>query len=167
MGMIYYSLEDWENCERELKRSLSIEENTPYVLNLLAWMYVTVPRDSTFYRPKAAMSLARKAVSAHPHSVYIDTQARAAYADGDIQEAARLYQRNIDSKKSVRYANYGLAVCSFRQGRQKEGAEYLKTSLKLKFRDKRLIRNDMDIPEIRNNPAIKEILADKEPQGLE
>ncbi len=159
LGFYHYSAEDFKTARRELLRSISIDETNPGPLNLLAWMYLTAPRESPFYNPKEALSLSRRAVARNSKSgAFVDTLARAYYVNGRIQEALRYYGKNERRKRSYSYALYGLALCHYHLGDESKGDNYMKQAVENRFNGWKLVRNDQDISQVRDNPYLQDLL---------
>ncbi len=95
-------------------------------------------------------------------SAYVDTLARAYLARGRYDESIMKYKENLRRKATLGYTNYGLAVNYFRLGKDEQAEKYLKTAFKFDFKDKGLIQHDMDIPQIRDNKKIQEIMKKEE-----
>lgn len=159
LGIINYDMGKLKRAEKELKRSIAIRHKQPISLNMLAWLYLTAQPGSPLYQPEEALSLARKAVALDPdNSAYIDTLARASYVNKLYDEAIINYKKNLAANSTLEYAYYGLAACYYRKGDVEKGNQMLEKALELKFSDEKLIVHDADIPQIRNNKKIKEIL---------
>lgn len=163
LGLLYGEIGNYKRAEDEYKRALSIRYNDANSLNGLAWMYLTAPADSGYYKPKEALKFARKAYSYMPgSSAIVDTLARAYYVNGSYSEAIMKYSENIQRGETVEYANYGLAVCYYKMGREKLAKKHLDKALELKFDNKKLIIHDMDLKLISEDKKIKKIIEGKE-----
>jgi tetratricopeptide (TPR) repeat protein len=158
LGLTFYEMKDPRRAEEEMKRSLAIRPNAPESLNMLAWIYLTAPPESPQYKPKDALFYARKAAAISQVSAYVDTLARACYATGDYDGAKANFNENLRRNRNLPYTYYGLAVSSFRQGKDEGAPDNLKKALDLGFNDTALIVHDLDIPSITNEPRIQAIL---------
>jgi len=163
LGLLNSEIGNYKRAEDEYKRALSISYNDANSLNGLAWMYLIAPSKSSYYQPKEALKYSRKAYSYMPGSpAIVDTLARAYYSNGRYNEAVMKYTENLQRNETVDYANYGLAVCYFKMGREKLAKKHLDKALELKFDNKKLIMHDMDLKLISDDKRIKKMLERKE-----
>lgn len=163
LGLINYDAKDYKAAEKFFKRSISIRANDPATFNMLAWMYLVSPSDTGFYKPAEALKMAKRAVSIAPdESAFTDTLARAYLARERYDESIMKYKENLNRGRTLGYTYYGLAVNYFRLGRDKQAREYLDKALKFGFDDTGLIQHDLDIPEIRDNKKIQELMRSRD-----
>ncbi len=159
MGLINYDEGSYAKTETELRRALSIKNDDASTLNMLAWLYLTAPDNTGLYNPKEALKLAKRAISYSPgSSAIIDTLGRAYFAAGKYDESILRYKENLSAGNTKEYAHYGIALCHYKMGNEKQAKEHLQKALKLGFKDEKLIAHDKDIPLIRDNETLQAII---------
>ena len=159
MGLINYDEGSYAKTETELQRALSIKSDDPSTLNMMAWLYLTAPENTGLYNPKEALKLSRRAISYQPGSpAIVDTLARAYFATGKYDESILRYKENLSAGNTKEYAHYGIALCNYKLGNEKQAKEHLKKAINLGFKDEKLLAHDKDIPLIKDNEILQAIL---------
>lgn len=165
MGLINYDEGSYARTETELRRALSIKNDDPSTLNMMAWLYLTAPEDTGLYNPKEALKLARRAISYMPGSpAIVDTLGRAYFATGKYDESMLRYKENLSAGNTKEYAHYGIALCYSRMGNEKQAQDHLQKALKLGFKDEKLLAHDKDIPIVKDNEALQAIIKGSKPR---
>lgn len=159
MGLIYYEEGSYAKTETELRRALSIKNDDPSTLNMLAWLYLTAPDETGLYNPKEALKLARRAISYLPgNPAIVDTLGRAYFAGGKFDESLQRYKENLSAGNTLEYAHYGVALCYYKMGNEKQAQDHLNEAIKLGFKDEKLLAHDKDIPLIRDNKSLRSLI---------
>jgi tetratricopeptide (TPR) repeat protein len=95
LGDIYYSRNDYPSTIDAYEQALSINFDTPHVLNNLAWLYATC-EDESLRDPLRALSLARHAAELDPTPETLDTLAESYYINGKYGKAIEAETRALE-----------------------------------------------------------------------
>ncbi len=101
LGDIYYERKDYAGTIHAYRRALSLEPESPEILNNLAWLYATCANES-FRDYGKALDFARKAseLDIAPH--ILDTLAESFYVNGKYKEAIQAGQLALEQVKENR-----------------------------------------------------------------
>jgi Zn-dependent protease with chaperone function len=86
LGDLYFSRNDYPGTIDAYERALSINFDTPYVLNNLAWLYATC-EDTSFRNPRRALFLSIRAAELEETPEILDTLAESYFINGEYENA--------------------------------------------------------------------------------
>jgi tetratricopeptide (TPR) repeat protein len=103
LGDLYYSRNNFEGAIDAYETVLSLNFDTPHVLNNLAWLYVTC-ENLSLQNPERALILSRRAAELNPSPETLDTLGESYYVNGEYEEAMEVEMIAIEmSLKNRQY----------------------------------------------------------------
>jgi len=94
LGDLYYGQKDFQNAINVYEHTLSITFDLPYVLNNLAWLYVTCEVEA-LRNPERALLLSRRAAELDPSPEVLDTLGESYFINGEYEKAAEAETRAL------------------------------------------------------------------------
>jgi TolB-like protein/Tfp pilus assembly protein PilF len=120
-GLHIFENWDWPAAERELELAMAIDPNNPDVLSSMSFLA------STFGNQKEAMRYARLAISRDPKDlVYVEGLGHVYYADGQFEEAERIFRSVIELQPKRPFTHQYLTTVLLAQGKANAALEALR-----------------------------------------
>lgn len=120
LGDMYHNAENYSQAIAAYRKSLEFDPQSARILNNLAWLYATCPKQQ--YRdPQQALALAKKAVQLDDSPYVLDTLAESYYLNGQYQQAIETGKKALDKaqkKPFNRTGHYREQLEKFRKARQ-------------------------------------------------
>ena len=136
-GICYEKQNLWDLAEKDFLKSLEIKDDSPNVLNYLAYGWI----EKNLYIDKAFLMLS-KAYEANPDSYYIlDSLAWAYFKKNDLVKAAELMEKVIDMVPGEAISLDHLGDIYFAMNRKREAAYFWKQARDLAKPEDKIIEN--------------------------
>lgn len=94
LGTLQYERNNLQEAVHQLETGLQLDPDNPEIMNNLAWLLATA-RQSQFFDPKRAVTLAKKAVHISPKAYILDTLAEAYHARGQDHKALAVAEQAL------------------------------------------------------------------------
>jgi Zn-dependent protease with chaperone function len=96
LGTLYYQRQNLPEAVHHLELALKLDPDDPEVQNNLAWILAT-SKDSVYFQPERALTLAERAARISPEPYVLDTLAEAYHVNGRNKEALKAAEAALEA----------------------------------------------------------------------
>ena len=96
LGTLYYQRQNLPEAVHHLELALKLDPNNPEIQNNLAWILAT-SKDSLYFQPERALTLAERAARISPQPYLLDTLAEAYHVNGRDDEALEAAESALEA----------------------------------------------------------------------
>jgi len=120
LGTLYYQRQNLPEAVHHLELALKLDPDNPEIQNNLAWILAT-SKDSLYFQPERALTLAERAARISPQPYLLDTLAEAYHVNGRDEEALEAAESALEAATENR-SYYMKQVERFRGLVREEGS---------------------------------------------
>lgn len=96
LGTLYYQRQNLPEAVHHLELALKLDPDNPEIQNNLAWILAT-SKDSLYFQPERALTLAERAARISPQPYLLDTLAEAYHVNGRDEEALEAAESALEA----------------------------------------------------------------------